>query len=207
MTDIHPSFEQVHDSQMIYRKLLDCMARPGKIQTIRESIGKIEGQKSFSHALLALAVALIDREVTFHLLPEGNEDIARYLRWTTWSTPAAVEQADFLFIDGPLEDDAIRQVMAEVKIGTLLEPHKSATLVIHVSALSVIPDLAVTLDLQGPGIKGKAQRSVSGLPAAWLIERDLANKEYPLGVDMILVTESGDMMALPRTTSIESECF
>jgi alpha-D-ribose 1-methylphosphonate 5-triphosphate synthase subunit PhnH len=59
--------------------------------------------------------------------------------------------------------------------------------------------------LTGPGIQDACTLSVQGLSKAWIVERAKLNAEYPLGIDMVLFTESGQLTALPRTTMMREE--
>ncbi len=55
--------------------------------------------------------------------------------------------------------------------------------------------------LQGPGIE-TAENAQIAASELWMIDRAEANKEYPLGVDMILIDRHRNLMCLPRTTMI-----
>jgi alpha-D-ribose 1-methylphosphonate 5-triphosphate synthase subunit PhnH len=196
------TFDMVHGTQEIYRKLLDCMARPGKTQSISDSIHMIEPVHGFSHGLVAVAYTLIDREANFHVISDQQDEVIQYLHWKTFSHHEEAEQAPYIFIQEQLEEQEIHELMNKVNHGTLEDPHSSATLIINVKSFTN----GLKMKLSGPGINGNKECYVAGLSLRWLVERELKNKEYPLGVDLILVAESGEVMAIPRTTLIESWC-
>lgn len=207
-----PTFDTIHDAQTVFRKLLDALARPGKIQSIADAVGRILAPAPFSSALLACAFVLLDQEVKFAVVAPATAEIADYLRWQTFSSASIWDAADYLFVDDDLSTAGIGQLMEKVKRGTLIEPHTSATLFITVAELESVPEPGqlvpgtdhdvVVLELTGPGVNGSTTCVVRGLSTAWLEERSLANAEYPLGVDMVLATRRGDLLGLPRTTVV-----
>lgn len=199
------NFDIVHNTQTIYRKLLDCMARPGKVENIFDVTKSLDNESRISPMLEALALTLIDREVSYAFLPNLDTAGKRYIQWKTFSVEQSISEADYIFIQGLLPDEEISQVMKQVKRGTLADPHVSATLIICVKEISKMAEVGRKLSLEGPGIKDKTTIHVAGLSATWINERKEVNKEFPIGVDMIFVTEMGDMIAIPRTTRIESE--
>ncbi|MFC0271048.1 phosphonate C-P lyase system protein PhnH [Metabacillus herbersteinensis] len=196
------TFDMVHGTQQIYRKLLDCMARPGKTQSISDSIHMIEPVHGFSPGLLAIAYTLVDREASFHVISNQRDEVSQYLHWKTFSHLEKVEQAPYIFIQEQLDDQEIHELMTKVNHGTLEDPHSSATLIINIKSFNS----GIKMKLTGPGIDGNKECYVAGLSPKWFAEREFTNKEYPLGVDLILVAESEEVMAIPRTTLIESEC-
>ena len=58
------------------------------------------------------------------------------------------------------------------------------------------------LQLQGPGVPGRRELFVGGLHAGWLARRAAWVADFPLGLDLVLVTKQA-LVALPRTTRIE----
>ncbi|WP_299092733.1 phosphonate C-P lyase system protein PhnH [uncultured Metabacillus sp.] len=200
------AFDMVHDTQRIFRKLLDCMARPGKIEKIAEEITTNQEMEGFSKSLQGIAYTLIDREVSFHILAEHSEIITRSLEWKTYSKGSPINAADYLFINHPEEVDNISECIQQLKNGTLSDPHDSATVVLCVDEITVskVPS-SLKLTMRGPGIETSNVVYIKGLPSKWIEERNLATSEFPLGIDFILTTNCGDIMALPRTTLVESE--
>ncbi|MBM7573304.1 phosphonate C-P lyase system protein PhnH [Aquibacillus albus] len=196
-------FDTTHDTQYIYRKLLDCMARPGKIQSIQSVTRKLNDFPDGLSTLLAIALTLVDREVSYHLISDQSNRVHNYLKWKTFSEQASIENTDYLFINQNLGEDKIYQLMSLVKKGTLEDPHQSATIILHVDELSIDQNKRQAFHLSGPGINGVTTCYVKGLPIAWIKQRQIINSEYPIGVDFILTTTAGEIMAIPRTTVIE----
>ncbi len=207
MTKVDLMFNDVHDTQQIYRKLLDCMARPGKLNSIEPFVQSLEHGDLLPKPLLSLAYTLVDREVSFHVISDQTENIQKYIHWQTFSPYADLHEADYVFIGKQLCNDEIGDLMKRLMIGTLEDPHLSATILIAVNALTEGPGDGVKLRISGPGIQGVKEVYADGLPIAWIEERNKLNSEFPLGIDMILTTDTGEMMAIPRTTMIESEAI
>jgi alpha-D-ribose 1-methylphosphonate 5-triphosphate synthase subunit PhnH len=58
-----------------------------------------------------------------------------------------------------------------------------------------------SLQLSGPGVEPGAALDIAP-GGSWLAARAERNREYPLGVDMILADSAGRIVALPRTTLV-----
>lgn len=90
-------------------------------------------------------------------------------------------------------------VLTALGRGTLARPHEAALLFVQVDAVT---DGDLTVRLTGPGIDGERTAAVSGLSRAFFTERDEVI-DYPLGVDLVLITPAGTVLGLPRSTKIE----
>lgn len=202
-----PEFDETHDAQLIFRQLLDSMARPGNINSIAAVLEKMEQNTFLPVPLLAAALTLLDREVSFHLVGVQSSQAKTQLEWMTGSRSKGSDQADYVFVNDQPAPDQIDSLMSCLRIGTLLEPDHSATLIIRVEELSNEQTLPLALRLHGPGIASFTHLFIKGLEPEWLIRRAIINQEYPTGCDFILITDTGKIAAIPRTTQIESECF
>jgi len=106
---------------------------------------------------------------------------------------ASLENAGFIVADGSWAPTF------EPALGSLAEPEQGATLIVRVASLEDSNDFP--LMLQGPGIEDMQALSVSGLNSEWLAKRTRWNRNFPMGVDLILVDDT-KVVALPRTTRI-----
>ena len=79
------------------------------------------------------------------------------------------------------------------KCGTLVDPHKSATLLIRDNG-----ETTEAMALYGSGIDGETTFSCSSLVRRALELRDQQEYEYPMGVDLIFVTDDGAVTCIPR---------
>ncbi|MFE5323116.1 phosphonate C-P lyase system protein PhnH [Paenibacillus sp. NPDC056579] len=206
-------FDPVHDTQAIYRALLNAVSRPGTVERLEASIARLQLPLGICPAAAGIASALLDGEVRFAMLMEDQEAFTAYVRRMLFSKEAAAAEADYLFADGIMPEAEIREVMGSVKRGTLVAPDDSTTLFIRVDRIESGDELQlqasggqeqnVCLLLSGPGIRTKQACIIHGLSREWLIARGTINSEYPMGVDVFLFTETGDCMALSRTTKVK----
>lgn len=192
------SFNTVFDSQRIFRIILDSMARPGKINCLPQ-IHLLDGEYNFP---FLIARTLLDSEVGFACL-DKEETLGQRIRDATGARPVDVSSAEFVFCDGRKRQEDLYRTNP----GTLLFPDKGATVVMTVGRLGLqrpeegVEDLK-EVELEGPGICGKKKVWISGIHEynlKWLL---LQNKEYPKGVDAILLDLDGRILCLPRSTKI-----
>ncbi|MCF4099277.1 phosphonate C-P lyase system protein PhnH [Maritalea mediterranea] len=156
--------------------MLSATARPGQIETLPAG--------EFGPVI----AALIDRECTFFasdevLIQQLGETGARF-------TP--VGEADFVFCDV----DEVPAILPKVKIGSDLYPDDGATLIVAAGVAQ-----GDKLRLSGPGIKGHDDVMVAGFDrAVW--DHRARQIRYPTGFDMLIV-DGAQLMALPRSTTVE----
>ena len=187
----------VHDIQSVYRKVLNSMARPGVIEILEEQ-KKIDIEVSCNKGTFLVMLMLLDGEVSFNIVSEKSEEITSLISQMTYSKQKNLEEADYIFVLEDASEKSLAEVYKLAKIGTLVDPHKSATIIAEVDYINNDDDL----ELSGPGIKDKKSLSISG-NNKWIKERELKNKEYPLGVDAIYIDKEYKVVSLPRTTKIK----
>lgn len=183
-------FDEVYDSQQLFRLVLHAMSHPGQRQDISEFSRKMYGA---TPAFLALAMTLLDNEVTFAAV--GDEVLRDDIISLTLARPAPPDSADFLFLR---DCTAFADIVGLVKCGTLRDPQQSATLIIGISDAN---DSA--LKLSGPGIKDVLVAEVPAAVAELLALRDAQHYEYPEGIDLLFVSGGGQLLAIPRLTRWE----
>ena len=59
--------------------------------------------------------------------------------------------------------------------------------------------------LSGPGVETTATLAPRGLPDDFVAARAESVSDYPAGIDILLVTDDGRVVGLPRTTTISEE--
>lgn len=191
------AIDAVHDTQEVFRTILHCMSRPGTIKSIAEIGEREEWQKFCSHSIFLSAMTLLDAEVSFHVVGVDATSIEELFAAYTLSKIAALNEADYIFIMQDVQKQIVNDVFIEAKKGTPVDPQQSATVIIETELLTKDRQLV----LKGPGIEFEENVEIEA-SGNWLEARASANKEYPLGVDMILIDRSANMMCLPRTTMI-----
>ena len=188
----------VHDTQIVYRKILNCLSRPGTTENITPESNKLDIELPFSKTLMALAFTLLDSEVSFAAIGVEQVAVEKRIQQLTYAKKAAAVQADYIFITKETAAATIQKVIAEAKNGTLLDPHASATLVVEVPKLFERAN-AESILIKGLGIKGEKELAILS-SSNWLQAREARNAEFPLGIDMFFLDTAGNILALPRTT-------
>lgn len=191
-------FDPVFDSQRVFRRVLSCMARPGRVDFLVPE----ELNSAPDRAMVMVALTLLDEEITFAALGEGKDRLARCCRLIAGSRMVPPEQADFVFVSGA----EARPEITGLRRGSLLFPDQGATIVCRVEALRPeTHERGVRLRLQGPGVQDEVSLGVVGLMRENLAYLREANAEFPLGVDTILVSGDGQVACIPRSTRIDWE--
>lgn len=189
MKKIH-NFDQVYDSQKLFRLLLEAMSNPTRRVNIKEFAEKMYGENA---EFLALAMTLLDNEVTFSTCE--NQEISDEIVSLTLSNREQSDLADFIFVS---DSSLLSEVIETAKAGTLKDPQKSATIIVKDDGSEV-----VSLHLSGPGIKESVRFLTSGLVEKAIEIRDNNYFEYPQGLDLIFVTNDSELFAIPRLTKKE----
>jgi alpha-D-ribose 1-methylphosphonate 5-triphosphate synthase subunit PhnH len=203
------AFSLIYDSQKIFRLILDCMARPGKINQLPKLDLKVPAGAD-AH-ILGILRTLLDQRVSFSVTadnPAIREAIQDYLVINTGSSPRDVKEADFVYsVDGYTHGQVLN-----MKRGRLEFPEEGGAIVYNVK--QIIPpernlqeqesSSTIRLRLRGPGIQGEQRIALDG----WRLEDEILDlvrtrEFFPLGVEAFFVDEAGKVICLPRTTKIE----
>lgn len=182
--------------QATFRALLTAMSRPGTIVSLTDFHALHYGFSLLPGSQLLL-MTLLDAEVTFGVESDDSRLVDQLAR-LTYSQPLDCNAADYVLV-GLHQYDRLFQIITNAKRGTLSNPHLGATIIIEVESLSNDDDLI----LRGPGIQTQEYLGVvSTFPSSstWIQARQIANQEFPLGVDLIFVDQQHQIAALPRTT-------
>lgn len=121
MRRIH-SFDEVFDAQKVFRLILTALSNPARVVNIKPSAEKLYGGE---RPLLAVAMTLLDNEVSFHVC--GNSALSDAIISLTLSREEKLEDADYIFVTEPAQ---LERAIINAKCGTLRDPHKSATLIV-----------------------------------------------------------------------------
>lgn len=196
-------FDEVFDSQKIFRVLMDSMSRPGKISRLAAH-SFAAAPEGFNPYVLSVLKTLCDNNVSIAVGDEGNREWHRYLEINTNAVAEQVKEADYVVFRGDTYTDSF----AQLNPGTLEFPQDSATAVISVTGLSGAEEAAeqapdCVLIMAGPGIKDKITVRVRGLDRQYIAAFAEHRVIFPLGVDVILADTAGNVACIPRTTSVE----
>jgi phosphonate C-P lyase system protein PhnH len=199
----------VHGAQGVFRVLLEVLANPGRILSLRPYAAQFSGQGRW----LAPALTLLDKETNFYW--DGDKETGEEIHFLTGAPQVSPEEADFVFVSGgnsgPADQAEAGQaespgakaarILARAKGGTHLDPHKSALLFI---AAGNGGNSGETFTLKGPGIppEGRTIR-LSPDEAVWGRARDERGFEYPCGVELVFLREDDSILALTRKTVLQ----
>ena len=188
---LKPGFsDPVSQSQLVFRRLLDAMARPGTVETVTLDI---EGPETLDLAATAIALALVDFETPLYISPAlSNKAAETYLKFHC-GTRIVTETKDaaFAILDGAPEDPGA------FNTGTEEYPELGATLIIQVEALTASGPLTLT----GPGIKDSATLGLPDVPVSFWQARTKLQRYFPRGIDLVFVS-GAEMVTVPRTTNV-----
>lgn len=192
------AFDHVHDLQYVYRKLLDSMSRPGKILSIGEVSDKQDDVTSLNKATYQTAITLLDAEVTYSIISNINQtELTKKITEYTLAKHVPVNQADYIIVLNDAPEATIIHSIELCKNGNLINPEFSSTWIIETTI-----EKQDQLTLNGPGIQGKSHLQVR-LSSNVSNARNKKNEEYPLGIDIIFVDECGQVVCVPRTTTVK----
>ena len=188
-------FDTVFDSQKVFRLILEAMANPARIASIKKYADKFLTAYDCHSVFLTVAMTLLDNEISFNACE--NHSLTDEIASLTLAKKEKIEEADFIFIYYS-DVKKIENVIESVKCGTLADPHKSATVIIKNFGE---PDCR--LAFSGPGIDGDVKIETSQIVKNTLALRDAQNYEYPQGIDLIFISDEGELFAIPRLVKME----
>lgn len=201
MTGTLTTFDEVFDAQQVFRVVLDALSRPGRTFSLTNI--DLEVPASLGKCRALVARTLLDHNTSFHIA-DANQLAEEYIRRTTSSRVAAIEEAEFVFLNGTSP-----AYLAELpSSGDLLYPETAATLLLQVAEVSQDPlEECLELRITGPGVETIQSVYVSGLDRDLIRTIASRNVEYPLGLDTLLCCDFSVgrtcVVGLPRTAAIE----
>jgi alpha-D-ribose 1-methylphosphonate 5-triphosphate synthase subunit PhnH len=199
LTTLTPGFpDPVHDTQTVFRTLLDVLSRPGTIATVGDMLPALSEasphRPAADRAAFAALLTLCDFSTPVWLA-QPDAPLASALRFHTGAPLVDMPQrAAFAY----LHDAAAMPALERFALGEPEAPEQSATLLIRVTALTG----GTPLTLRGPGIENTQAIAPAGLPERFWRERAELAPLFPCGIDCYFIC--GDaLMGLPRTTQVE----
>jgi alpha-D-ribose 1-methylphosphonate 5-triphosphate synthase subunit PhnH len=184
--------DSVHDTQQVFRRLLDGFTHPGRVVLLPQRL-TVPGGLWPSSA--ALALTLLDHSTPVHLDPALDTGAVRdFLRFHC-GAPIVGAPADTAFA---LVGDAGALDLAVFALGDAERPERSATVIIQVPGFLKGKPKRLT----GPGIATTTSLVVDGVEAKfWRQWRENAAL-YPGGVDVVFAAPEA-IAVLPRTVRAE----
>lgn len=198
LSTLTPGFaDPVHDTQAVFRTLLDALARPGTIGTIDAALPAPQttaGAPRTEPAAYAALLTLCDY-ATPVWLAQPDTALGSALRFHT-GAPLVDDPAGAAF--AYLHDASAMPALERFALGSAESPEQSATLLIRVDALTG----GAPVVLSGPGIADTETIAPLGLPERFWRERAALAPLFPCGIDCYLIC-GARVIGLPRTTRAE----
>lgn len=187
--------DPTRESQRVFRKLMDAMARPG---TLHDLPFAPDAPTGLDRAAGAVALTLFDFETTVWLDSVLRTDPVE--GWLRFHCGAPLvdnpQQAAFAVV----ADLASAPALSAFNAGDAKYPDRSTTLIIQLPSLETGPPVTLT----GPGIKSEAALGLDGLRPGFWAEVQENHARFQFGVDLIFV--AGDRLtALPRSTRVADQ--
>lgn len=191
LSTLTPGFaDPVHDTQAVFRILLDALSRPGTVGVVENVLPDVRATRAELAAFAAL-LTLCDY-ATPVWLAQTDTALSTALRFHTGAPLVdEPEQAAFAYI----HDASAMPALESFAPGAAESPEQSVTLLIRVEALTG----GAPVVLSGPGIQHTETIAPVGLPEHFWRERAALAPLFPCGIDCYLVC-GNTLIGLPRTT-------
>ncbi|MAK83903.1 phosphonate C-P lyase system protein PhnH [Phenylobacterium sp.] len=194
LSRIAPAFaDPVRESQAVFREVMECVARPGRITRFDRAP---QAPNGLSKAAGAVALTLFDFETLVWLDPAlADSEAEAWLRFHC-GCPLTVKAEDAAFA---IVTDMVKAPnLAAFNQGDAKYPDRSTTVILQIASLEGGP----VVTLSGPGIRTTTDISPQGLPQDFWTQIETNQAQFQFGVDVLLV--AGDqLLALPRTTTAQ----
>lgn len=184
--------DAVHDTQQVFRRLLDGFTHPGRVVLLPQ---RLTAPDALWPSSAALALTLLDHNTPVHLDPELDTEAVRdFLRFHS-GAPLVEASADAGFA---LIGNAGALDLAIFALGDAERPEQSATVIIQVPGfLKGRPKRLI-----GPGIATTTSLVVDGVEAKFWRQWRENGALYPGGVDVVFAAPEA-IAVLPRTVRAE----
>ncbi|NBU37114.1 MAG: hypothetical protein EBS32_02565 [Actinobacteria bacterium] len=189
----------VHESQHVFSVLMSALSRPGEILRLEASLSA-----RINVGLLPL-LALAGHRTPFAVIGLDETNEATAVALTTGGIRVSAAEADFVALTSPTDAGRVRAVLADVRTGTDATPHTAAQVSITwPGSLRNGPAGAggLRLRFRGPGIKEHVIVSLDCTDELVTALVEARASVFPLGFDVWLIDEAGQVIGIPRTTVI-----
>lgn len=187
----------VHESQKVFKTLIGALSNPGKIFHIDSQVWNRVDQGVIS------LLALLGHETPFCVVDPDSETQTTLVQRITTAKPVPLSEARYIAINRPVSEEEFSCIPA----GTNLRPDLAAQVTVRCRGQFFMNQdgtrNGVTVQITGPGVL--AIQSISFEYIDLVVLNALVNRpaEFPSGVDVWFVSESGQVVGIPRTSIIE----
>ncbi len=186
-------------SQEVFDTFMRTISEPGTLRSLpmHHELG------APTVAWLALALADVDVAIASNpaAQPGGNPSLSQVVADATGATVTELSEAWIALLDRPTPGE-----LAKLPRGTALEPELGARVSIAVDGLASTPrDGWTQVELSGPGVPGRRSLAIEGIDPDVVMGLGRNSGDFPAGLDAWLVTPTGQITAISRSTHIERE--
>ncbi len=178
-------------SQAVFRVLLSTLAEPGRIGRL-----SLEG---LGAAVVPLSLAVVDS--TFAVV--GDDAQLGRVRLATGASAVSLPEAALVALCGAVEPESI----ARLRRGSALEPELGAKVGVDCERLVADSgrwsEAGVAIEFSGPGVAERTRLGVDGVAREVFVALQEANRAFPAGVDAWLVDREGQVVGIPRSSTLE----
>ncbi|BBX64253.1 carbon-phosphorus lyase subunit PhnH [Mycobacterium saskatchewanense] len=179
-------------AQQAFRVVLEALARPGTPMALPR-----QTMESLAPAVVPV-VALADPTIGVCVLENPGGRWADTVATATSAPIWPAEMARLVAAVRPVTADELRGFSR----GSAEAPEDAALVVLGVADVHGGPR---RWTVSGPGVRGTATVTPRGAAAGFVAARAEVVGAYPAGIDILLVTDDGRVVGLPRTTTITEE--
>lgn len=194
LAELKPGFaDPVFEAQGAFRTLLNALSYAGRVHEMKT---EIDPPSPLDPATVAVALTLFDFDTPAWLDPAAaGGEVPGFLRFHC-GAPLVEREEEARF--AVIADPGRMPSLDRFAIGEDRYPDRSATLLVQVPSLTG----GTPLTWSGPGIDGRLQVAVAGLPEDFWTEWADNQTLYPLGVDVIFASGRA-LVGLPRGILVE----
>ena len=196
LAEIAPAFsDPTRESQAVFRKIMDAVARPG---TIHDLALAPDAPQGLDRAAGAVALTLLDFETPVWLDPALRNGAAE--SWLRFHCGCPLTEDPNGAAFALVTDALAAPELSAFNPGDAKYPDRSTTLIVQLPSLAGGP----LVTLKGPGIKDQASLALAGLPTGFWDQVRTNQAKFQFGVDLVFV--AGDRLtALPRSTRVTDQ--
>lgn len=179
-------------AQRLFRVYLSAMSEPGTVYRL-----DLPGVSPVAAPLLTLADLMSPVAALETSTPDDTDGLAREIARVTGAELVEPGRARFALALSEPAADSLRSVYT----ATAENPHAACVVIQRVEKL----DAGTELTLRGPGIDGARMLRIDGLSNQFFETRNEMCADFPAGLDLVFVTDDGEVAAVPRSTTLTVE--
>ena len=194
--EISASLLNVHESQDIFKKLLDALSSPGQLFLLDSLVWSRVGGSAIT------LLALLGHETQFCIAGHRAPQLTSLVRHITTGRPTQMADARYVTFNGTVAE----HLLSEVSVGTDLRPDSAAQVTINCTGAfhaGNVSGSGTTLEITGPGVDGAITITFDRLDPVVLFALTHKTCEYPRGIDFWFISDCGQVVGIPRSSTVE----